>query len=240
MPNHIKNRITFNCNPDKMDEIFKMFNTHNPAELRKTHDEKLIICNHKTKEYDFCWFDPKTAVCTGRGEKWKEPVQGLPDDYEFEITEAFDHFPDFRKIKPQPENIFLGDLSRSDEEKCHREGIPTWLDWNRENWGTKWNCYSCEKISWNSYQFQTAWSGVPDLICEMSKKIGDIEIKYIYASEDTGNNTGHMIIKNGEIECDYSPENESNEAYEIYLELNPDCDYVKLIDGKYTYIEEDI
>lgn len=118
-------------------------------------------------------------------------------------------------------------------------GFFYWYDWNCENWGTKWNSYSHTKESENTFIFETAWCGIPDLIKRMTKDFNNISINYLFADEDTGCNTGDIIIKSGEIIEDKSPENESNRAYEIYLELNPDCEYIKMIDGKYQYIEED-
>lgn len=124
--------------------------------------------------------------------------------------------------------------------QCFEEtGFFYWYDWNNENWGTKWNSYSCDNPNDNSYVFETAWCGVPDLIKKMTEDFKDITINYLFADEDTGCNTGDMIISNGEIIDDKSPVNESNRAYEIYLEFHPDCEYIKMIDGKYQYVDED-
>lgn len=40
---------------------------------------------------------------------------------------------------PQPENMFRDDLGQSELEECRDKGIPNWLDWNNDNWGTKWD-----------------------------------------------------------------------------------------------------
>lgn len=124
--------------------------------------------------------------------------------------------------------------------QCFYEtGYFYWYDWNIANWGTKWNSYNCKNPGYGIYFFDTAWSGVPDIICKMSKEFSKIEIDYKYADEDSGSNVGDMTIKAGDCIENRSPENGSNEAYGIYLSLNPDCDCIKKIDGKYQYVEDE-
>jgi hypothetical protein len=42
-------------------------------------------------------------------------------------------------LVPQPENVFRGSLGQKEREMCEENGIPNWYDWNRSNWGTKWD-----------------------------------------------------------------------------------------------------
>lgn len=44
----------------------------------------------------------------------------------------------FQYIKPQPKDLFTGDLGSKEREYCIAQRIPNWYDWNIENWGTKW------------------------------------------------------------------------------------------------------
>lgn len=119
-------------------------------------------------------------------------------------------------------------------------GSACWYGWSIENWGTKWNAYSVDK-EWNknSITFETAWSNVGGLIEQLSVMFPDVEIRYLYADEDTGCNCGKAIYKNGCISF-AKLENSSAEAYELAFELNPeDKQYYTLVDGKYTYNDED-
>lgn len=64
---------------------------------------------------------------------------------------------DFGTLVPSPPNLYHGDLSSIDETDFPLN----WNSWNRENWGTKWNCYeqSCGIENGMAYiQFDTAWS----------------------------------------------------------------------------------
>ena len=69
---------------------------------------------------------------------------------------------DFNGIIPQPDNIFLGDISTEKTRKLNKQGIPNWYDWNSINWGTKWGAYDfvIKKEDKNNLhiEFNTAWS----------------------------------------------------------------------------------
>lgn len=117
-------------------------------------------------------------------------------------------------------------------------GATTWYDWCIENWGTKWNAYDQRFEAPNTIWFNTAWSGVADLIQKLSKKFPDVEFDYTYADEDTGSNTGTGAIKDGVISMHY-PDNQSNEAYDLAFELNPEYrDNYELTEDGYKYKEE--
>lgn len=65
---------------------------------------------------------------------------------------------DFSILVPIPLNIWLGN-SGSEHEKAFRR---TWFDWNRDNWGTKWNAYSHKPTERDEavliLRFETAWA----------------------------------------------------------------------------------
>lgn len=216
MPNHIVNKVVFDCEPGEMEAIYAKYNTHHEAKLYRSHEGNLICLTSEDAGAGVGWFIEKKGVFFRQGE---HDVVGIPEGYEIQIKQPVDQFPDFRKIVPQPKNIFLGDLSKEEEHRLEEEGIPTWYKWNIENWGTKWNCYSCRKILWNTFTFETAWNGVPDLIRRISCEFPWIEISYKWADEDSGQNVGDMVIFAGVIQ-DSSPENGTDRAYEIYEELS--------------------
>lgn len=65
----------------------------------------------------------------------------------------------FNRLIPTPGNIFQLPLSRKDEEKYGKENC--WYDWNRTNWGTKWDAYEVETDVAGEFihiEFWTAWS----------------------------------------------------------------------------------
>jgi len=237
MPNHVKSRIEILGTKEQVKEVFNRFNTHVSASLSKAYDGS-IICNDTNNKVDFSvgWLNLKTGIFTRRGE---DEVLGLPDGWEPEIRPAFDHFPDFNKVLPQPDNIFNGSLGLAEEEMCRREGRPTWYSWNTENWGTKWNSYSNEKEADNVFTFETAWSSVIGLVEIMSRDFPDVEFLYEYADEDTGYNVGVVRLKNGIVDV-YQPEGGSKEAYDIAFKLRPEyADGYVLVGDTYEYVDED-
>lgn len=116
-----------------------------------------------------------------------------------------------------------------------------WYDWNIANWGTKWNAYgqNDKRSNDDTIYFQTAWSSPVGLIEELHKMFPKVELDLLYADEDTGSNCGHIGFKQG-VKYEVIPESQSNEAYDIYFELNPDDrQYYEIVNGKYSYIESD-
>jgi hypothetical protein len=104
-------------------------------------------------------------------------------------------------------------------------GYDTWYDWSCAKWGTKWNAYDTHFGEDNSImEFDTAWScpiPVLDKLAEICYKY-NVSFSGKWADEDRGNNVGVF-----ESDCDGDEywfsyeyvENCSNEAYDIYVEL---------------------
>ena len=111
---------------------------------------------------------------------------------------------DFNKIIPQPDNIFLWDLSQKDKEECRLKWIPNWYDWNIKNWWTKWNAYdiSFDRVSDKKLiiQFDTTWSTPEPVLKQMWIKFPDITFKVEYADEDIWYNAWVFKIKWDDIE----------------------------------------
>lgn len=123
-------------------------------------------------------------------------------------------------------------------ENYLRYGYGTWYGWAPANWGTKWNSYCCKKVNDNTFTFETAWSGVPDLMEEMSRVCPNVTFEYAWSDEDTGNNCGLATFKAGLSDVN-KLENGSNEAYELAFELRPDYkEYYELVDGEYQHKED--
>lgn len=118
-------------------------------------------------------------------------------------------------------------------------GYATWYEWSCAKWGTKCNSYSCEHENDNVWLFDTAWSGVPDIIEAMSKQFPDVTINYDYADEDTGYNVGIYVFKDGLV-SHTEIENGSKEAYELAFKLRPEyAEHYHLVDGNYEYKDND-
>ena len=124
-------------------------------------------------------------------------------------------------------------------KNVEKYGYKTWYDWCNANWGTKWNSSECKKIGIDTFEFTTAWCGVPNLINKMVTDYPNLKITYKYACEETGYNCGMYIFAFGDVEKRI-PENGSKEAYDLSFELNPENkEYYELINGSYVYKDND-
>jgi len=76
---------------------------------------------------------------------------------------------DFNKIVPMPEELKIDattanvkteegkKLKKQQDSNIKKYGHKDWYDWSVENWGTKWNSYSCS-LAEEGISFDTAWS----------------------------------------------------------------------------------
>lgn len=74
----------------------------------------------------------------------------------FAVVVRDGHF-NFETLVPMPPNMYHGNLSSTDE----KDFPINWLNWSRDNWGTKWGAYECShgvKDGVAFIDFQTAWS----------------------------------------------------------------------------------
>ena len=82
-------------------------------------------------------------------------------------------------------------------------GAKDWYDWSCANWGTKWNAYETnigeifDEFS-VVITFQTAWSGVPNIIQKLTEMYPTFTFDYKYADEDMGYNCGEGYGEDGE------------------------------------------
>lgn len=105
-------------------------------------------------------------------------------------------------------------------------GYDTWYDWSCANWGTKWGAYdSYINNDESEIFFNTAWACPLPVLDKLAEICYEHEVEFSgkWADEDRGCNVGVF-----ESDCDGDEywfgyeyiENCSNEAYDIYVELN--------------------
>lgn len=98
-------------------------------------------------------------------------------------------------------------------------GAKDWYDWSICHWGTKWNAYDTYLETLDEYSvilsFQTAWSGVPNIIQKLTEMFPTITFDYKYADEDMGYNCGEGYGEDGEFSL-LMLQGGSEEAIETY------------------------
>lgn len=145
------------------------------------------------------------------------------DDYEKIIDKlTTDNEVDFNNIIPMPDYIYKGNLG-PEERRLYGEN--NWYDWSINNWGVKWNASNTYVLNDGIY-FDTPWSGVPELMHELSQMFPNSTIEYKFASEDMFMNTGKFIFNGENIQGGYH--NWNYGSYKLYNDLwgkDPYYDY---------------
>jgi len=223
MPNHITNKFTPVGKEEAVLEFLKQVST----------DDRAIDFNKIVEMPESLQVEDSSLGDLGLFHLYGMKRHGYYPLSDGELFRRFEELSEEMKIEADK----IGKAYKSNMEE---HGYRTWYDWANDNWGTKWNAYST-RVEDDSIYFDTAWSGVPDLICKLSLKFPDLGFEYSWADEDTGSNTGRMKIYNGEIVEDTSPENSSKEAYELAFELTDAKKYYAWNEeaGQYEYVEDE-
>ena len=122
-----------------------------------------------------------------------EVMRGICD-----VLWAPDRKVDFNRLITMPAHepgAFLAEGSLSSDDIRSHPGS-NWLEWSRENWGTKWNAYCIEEIgeegsraSETVLRFETAWNCPEPIIRALALRVPD-QWTWSYADEDIGHNLG--------------------------------------------------
>jgi len=227
MPNHVTSILKLSGDQKSIDSLVEEFSTFHPETQHVTYDNRKTF---KNSEGEFGWLKEETNIFTRRG---GDPVNGVPKGFKPHMQKSFLRFPDFQKIAPMPPEV---------KESINIAGSnPTWYRWSIDNWGTKWNSYSFEKIGKNEYKFETAWSSVVEMVKKMYEKYPFLEIEYTWADEDSGQNCGNILFSNGFAKKNI-PEGGSKEAFEIVFSVDPSLKEIFKFCKKsdtYEYVDEE-
>jgi hypothetical protein len=198
MPNHITNRLTITGDHDEVAKLFAQIN----GDIDE-HGEEMLI--------DFGKLTPMPESLNI--ESGSVGQCGL-ELYKAHCKQA-GHQVNAEDIAPDP-------MLSEDEQHRIRESLllgEKYFNNIRDNWGTKWNAYSQRRIDENCIEFQTAWSGVPNLIENLSVMFPSLTIAYMYADEDWGSNLGEYAFEGGVCVDVNIPDYDTPEARSIATEL---------------------
>ena len=226
MPNHVMNRIHFDCSDEKAKEIMEAV-MYDP----KTEDED--VSGPGTIDFNRLIPMPPDLMI----EAGSSTEQGI----ELYLTAVNPDTPDY-DLPKMPKDKFdklLCDLNgerrftmykpRLSEEEIQRYtmyssfgkladtgkrainnmlkyGATTWYDWSIKNWGTKWNSYDPWKGEEKGLIFSTAWSAPHPILEELTVRFTGVYFTHEWADEDIGQNCGRREYLNGECVGDWVPE----------------------------------
>lgn len=162
----------------------------------------------------------------------EDDFQVIIDILKTETSYCFDFSPSLNTSLTINENTELSYIREGKEyiDNILNYGNSNWYDWRLKNWGTKWNSYDyqdfekkdvSEKIlemgdnNTAIVRFHTAWSPSIYVTDRLAEMFPDVEIKHLYADEDTGYNCGFVSWKDGKFSYDKRFEKNTKEAYEF-------------------------
>lgn len=228
MPNHITNRLYVTANSaEELTDFLKSIGTKEsaidfnkivpmPQDLKGTEESS-------TTDDSICYY----LIQTNQEELLNKIRRFNYNDNRFDGKSEEELAELYKKGKKYVDNY-------------KKYGSATWYRWCLNNWGTKWNAYDVslwvnETEDGAIITFDTAWSGVPDLIEKLAKKFPNIYFEYKFADEDFAQNTGYGDTdEEGNLYMNY-PDGDSDEAVELFIECkgyNKD-DFYKDNEGKW-------
>ena len=211
MPNHITNKLYVTANSaEELTDFLKSIGTEEsvidfnkivpmPQDLKGTEESS-------TTDMSIAYYLQQTnqEEFLNKVMRFSYPISKFDDKTEEELAELY------KKGKKYVDNY-------------KNYGSATWYRWCLNNWGTKWNAYDVslwvnETEDGAVITFDTAWSGVPDLMKKLAKKFPNIYFEYKFADEDFANNTGYGDTDGyGNLYMSY-PDAESDKAVELFIE----------------------
>ena len=222
MPNWIATRITVTGKKEKVDELVNTIRSES-----ETTDASGNV-KTETNVFDFNKVIPmpeELSIESGSTGEWGKRYLVLKSQDENTWTKDDRKFvKDFEK-KDKADFDRCVELGQKYLDNIEKYGYQDWYSWSCARWGTKWNsvCAQFDRITDTcaEYLFDTAWSFCAPVIEKLSEMFPDVEIEFAYSDEDCGCNCGSGKLKGGEYVEEYYPDNESKEAYELYIELHP-------------------
>lgn len=235
MPNHVTNRITTAAG--KLEDYIGEEKSEVTGETVRFFDFNLIIPQPEIiKKYESISGDVKTAA---------EIALGLID-FDSDQSDLFKFF----RTRNATEQLVKGRMPKDFNDREFEQfqdyiqawketgSYMNWYDWNRANWGTKWNGYSFKELDNTTIVFETAWNAPHPVIHELQRQIR-CPLIHEWADEDTGHNVGmKSYASNGHLIVDeeYS---KTKRGYELAFDLCGGSEYYCWDGEKYIYIEEE-
>ena len=208
MPNHVRNMLTFNGDPERIREMLTQiqddeegFGSIDFNKLIPMPQELGIESGSRTNEGLKFYNDFLEIYTLGQNPKEMDLLH-IPEERE----EAF--------LKRRTDiDRQTWDLGKQAFQNRLRFGAATWYAWCTNNWGTKWNAYD---VFYNdgTLGFDTAWSAPHPVIEKLAEMFPDVQITHEWADEDIGCNCGRREYADGELVEEFFPL-DGRDAYEF-------------------------
>ena len=241
MPNHVMNRLEFDCPQARLREILETICYDGGSEEAEVTGVGTIDFNKIVP------MPPSLNIESG-----SRTIEGInlyltsrnPDAPHFgsdkmspdafkDLVATVGSFYGYLRPNPclSPEEIaqctqhtdvgVLLQLGKLAVENQLRYGATTWYEWrsNPRNWNTKWNSYYPGDYSGGrEITFQTAWAPPHPVIRKLSEMYPEVMIRHSWANEDLCADAGELYYVNGEQVDGHIPVSE-DETYRMSVRI---------------------
>ena len=221
MPNHVINRLEFDCPEERLKEILSAICYDDSSEAEQTGIGTIdfnkitpmplsldIESGSSTDRGINLYLTSVNPSVRYYGKEKMDPVAFTS------LTERLNGSRSFLRHNAAltPEEIQNATLYHSEDELLHlgktavenlmQYGATTWYDWRTrgDTWNTKWNSYNAYDYNGgNEICFQTAWSAPHPIIEKLSAMYPEVTIKHSWANEDLWQSCGSKTYRGGEM-----------------------------------------
>jgi hypothetical protein len=209
MPNWVANKIRFIGDRDNVASVLKLVIVDKDY-LENLKKGEFDLCKHiqshaayngeDKKVCDKCEHGKFCPLLSPKGEDVNDWEKMKVCDYGVRPDRYNEGDVYFGILIPQPRAIYQGGTNTKIQKRNARFGIKDWLDWNTDNWGTKWNPSRDDTtFEWlddttAELTFRTAWSLPEPWLIKLGKecKKHNVEIEGESADEDFGGAMGEF------------------------------------------------
>ena len=230
MPNHVINRLEFECSEERLKEILSAICYDDSSEAERTGIGTIdfnkitpmpssldIESGSSTDRGINLYLTSVNPSVRYYGKEKMDPVAFTS------LVERLNGSRSFLRHNAAltPEEIQNATLYHSEDELLQlgktavenlmQYGATTWYDWRTrgDTWNTKWNSYNAYDYNGgNEICFQTAWSAPHPIIEKLSAMYPEVTIKHRWANEDLWQGCGSQTYLGGEMIDEDYPESD--------------------------------
>lgn len=221
MPNHVINRLSFDCSEEDLKEILTAICYDDSSEVEVTGigtidfnkitpmppsldieegsntnygiNLYLTAINPNVKYFGTEKMEPKAF------EAIAERLRGHRHFLPHKTMLSSGEIAECTRYRSADELIQLG---KTAVENLMNYGATTWYDWRTrsDTWNTKWNSYSpVDYDGGNEICFQTAWTAPHPIVEKLSEMYPEVSIRHSWANEDLWQECGSRTYLGGEM-----------------------------------------
>ena len=233
MPNHVMNRLEFDCPMERLREILEAICYDGNSEEAEVTGVGTIDFNKITPMPASLNIESGSRTIDGinlyltslnpdaphfGSEKMK------PDEFNALLSKMRTRFSDmFQRHNLSEEEIAnrtrytsaeeLLEMGKTAVENQLQYGATTWYEWRTrgDTWNTKWNSYDPGPYDGGrEITFQTAWAPPHPIIQKLSAMFPEVMIRHAWANEDLSADAGEVYYHGGEVFEAYIPTDEED------------------------------